>query len=77
MNQEITLNLIILNQQGKPQLILEPRQPAHLLGGQLPAGMAPSEQNDSASPLGEIIHRQPQHVGGTTLGQIMEKEHMA
>ncbi len=80
MDQEITLNLIVLNQQGKPQFILEPRQQAHSSGKQLAlAGVALSEQNDGAlSPsFKEIIHRQPQHVGGVTLGEIMQKEHRA
>jgi hypothetical protein len=70
MNQDITLNLIVLNQQGKPQFILEPRQ-------QSPVGTVFPAQNDMASSFGETIPRQSQHVGGTTLSQIMEKEHMA
>ena len=78
MDQEITLNLIVLNQQGKPQFILEPRQQAPSSGKQLaPTGVALSEQNDGAPSSKEIIHRQPQHVGGVTLGEIMQKEHRA
>lgn len=78
MDQEITLNLIVLNQQGKPQFILEPKQQAHSSGKQLaPAGVMLSEQNDGAPSFKEIIHRQPQHVGGVTLGEIMQKEHRA
>jgi hypothetical protein len=74
MNQEMRLHLIVLNQQGKPQLILEPRQQAHPSSGeQSLGGTALSEQNDGASSFGGIIHRQPQHVDGTTLSQIITK----
>ena len=67
MNQEISFTLIVLNQQGKPQFILEPRpQPAA-------EKVQPTRENDDMS-MSESIQRQPQHVGGVTLGQIMQKE---
>jgi hypothetical protein len=77
MSQEITLNLIVLNQQGKPQFILEPKQQGRPASEPLPVAVAHAEPNDAASLFGENMQRQTQHIGGTTLGQILEKEQMA
>jgi hypothetical protein len=68
--QDITLNLIVLNQQGKPQLILEPK------GRAQPFDEMPLPSPNDGTPFDENMHRYPQHIGGATLNQIMKKEHM-
>lgn len=77
--QKVILNLIILNQRGKPLFVLEnTSQDRAILAEQTHSShpvQAPSTASTADGPsLSELVNRLPEHVGGQTLAHLKPKE---